>query len=384
MTGAASEVTLGLTEDQLQAGLASGQLRAEFYEYDALGQRTELRQATVDGDFRTLFYYDSKGQLTRELKQVDAEQGYLTVFDYDAFGNKIFENRYSGLLPMALGANQSRSLVYADRIVRFRYDALNRLVAETVPSADGNGHETRYQYDAFGNLTLKTEAAGMQAERRTAYRYDERNQKVAEITALGTDAAAETQYRYDALGRVSAIVDARGVALIQEDSDWALAERARLGIVNTVTTEDGQTISGGAKRSYELTEEDIATLQAAYTSEQTFDAAGRKIAERDPLGHETHSAYDAFGNIIKATDPRGQIGYFFYDANNRLRLQIDPKGYATETRYDAFGQVVSTYQYQHALDLNSGTITEQSDFAELISQLQARVNSGSDTVSDKV
>ncbi|MGI0117810.1 hypothetical protein, partial [Zooshikella sp. RANM57] len=224
ITGAASVVTLGLSEEQLQAGLASGQLRAERYEYDALGQRTVLRQATVDGDFRTLFYYDSKGQLTRELKQVDAEHGYLTVFDYDAFGNKIFENRYSGLLPMALGANQSRSLVYADRIVRFRYDALNRLVAETVPSADGNGHETRYQYDAFGNLTLKTEAAGMQAERRTAYRYDERNQKVAEISALGTEAAAETQYRYDALGRVSAIVDARGVALIQEDSDWALAE----------------------------------------------------------------------------------------------------------------------------------------------------------------
>ncbi|WP_212722937.1 RHS repeat protein, partial [Zooshikella ganghwensis] len=384
ITGAASAVTLGLSEDQRQAGLASGQLRAEFYEYDALGQRTALRQATTEGDFRTLFYYDSKGQLTRELKQVDAEQGYLTVFDYDAFGNKIFENRYSGLLPMALGANQSRSLVYADRIVRFRYDALNRLVAETVPSADGNGHETQYQYDAFGNLTLKTEAAGMQAERRTAYRYDERNQKIAEITALGTEAAAETQYRYDALGRVSAIVDARGVALVQDDSDWALAERARLGIVNTVTTADGQTRPGGAKRAHELTEEDIATLQAAYTSEQTFDAAGRKIAERDPLGHETHTVYDAFGNIIKATDPRGQVGYFFYDANNRLRLQIDPKGYATETRYDAFGQVVSTYQYQQALDLSGGTITEQSDLTALISQLQAPVSGGSGSASDKV
>ncbi|MGI0120478.1 hypothetical protein ACQ96U_27070, partial [Zooshikella sp. RANM57] len=202
--------------------------------------------------------------------------------------------------------------------------------------------------------------------------------------ALGTEAAAETQYRYDALGRVSAIVDARGVALIQEDSDWALAERARLGIVNTVTTEDGQTVPGGAKRSYELTEEDITTLQAAYTSEQTFDAAGRKIAERDPLGHETHTAYDAFGNIIKATDPRGQVGYFFYDANNRLRLQIDPKGYATETRYDAFGQVVSTYQYQQALDLSSGAVTEQSDLTSLISQLQAQVGSGPDSGSDKV
>ncbi|WP_212721695.1 RHS repeat protein, partial [Zooshikella ganghwensis] len=384
ITGAASAVTLGLSEDQLQAGLASGQLRAEFYEYDALGQRTVLRQATAEGDFRTLFYYDSKGQLTRELKQVNAEQGYLTVFDYDAFGNKVFENRYSGLLPMALGANQSRSLVYADRIVRFRYDALNRLVAETVPSADGNGHETQYQYDAFGNLTLKTEAAGMQAERRTAYRYDERNQKIAEITALGTEAAAETQYRYDALGRVSAIIDARGVALVQDDSDWALAERARLGIVNTITTADGQTQPGGAKRAHELTEEDIATLQAAYTSEQTFDAAGRKIAERDPLGHETHTVYDAFGNIIKATDPRGQVGYFFYDANNRLRLQIDPKGYATETRYDAFGQVVSTYQYQQALDLSGGAITEQSDLTALISQLQTQMGSGSGSASDKV
>ncbi|WP_163834534.1 LysM peptidoglycan-binding domain-containing protein [Spartinivicinus ruber] len=372
LTGAASVLKADMTVEEIKTAIQQHKIRVEYYEYDALGQRTAIHRQTETGEWLTLFHYDGKGQLVRELKQVDADNGYLTVFDYDAFGNKVFENRYSGLLPISKGANQSRSLVYADRIVRFRYDGLNRLIAETAPSADGNGHETHYVYDAFGNLTSKIEAAGKQSERHTEYRYDDRNQKIAEIKAAGTEAAAETRYQYDSLGRLTTIIDARGVALISQDSDWALAERAKLGMTHTVQNEAGEDVPGATKRAHELTDDEIRTLLAAYTSTQTFDAAGHKTSETDALGYVTRTEYDAFGNIIKATDPKGAEGYFYYDANNRLRLQIGPSGYATETRYNAFGQVVETLRYQQPLSGSIGSYDENTALNDLLTQLNSQ------------
>ena len=96
----------------------------------------------------------------------------------------------------------------------------------------------------------------------------------------------------------------------------------------------------------------------ASTTTYAYDAAGHLLTETldaAGLNIQTAYAYDAFGNRVKVTDPRGNSAFFYYDALNRLVLQVDPQKYATETTYSRGDQVASVTHYMTAL---TGTIVE--------------------------
>src|SRR5262249_38049440 len=86
-------------------------------------------------------------------------------------------------------------------------------------------------------------------------------------------------------------------------------------------------------------------LRALYTTTQQFDALGHKKITIDALKNQISTEYDAFGNVVKVTDPRGNVGYFYLDRRNRVVMQVDPESYATQTSYDAFGNVKTTVRY---------------------------------------
>src|SRR6202000_2359135 len=60
----------------------------------------------------------------------------------------------------------------------------------------------------------------------------------------------------------------------------------------------------------------------------------------------TQYQYDAFGNVIVTTDPKGIVTYNFYDSLDRLVMTVDGEGYATQTGYNVFGEMTSVTRFR--------------------------------------
>ncbi|WP_211473823.1 LysM peptidoglycan-binding domain-containing protein [Collimonas humicola] len=144
-------------------------------------------------------------------------------------------------------------------------------------------------------------------DRVTSNVYDAAGRLKQQTKAAGTAAAGTVAYGYDAMGNIASITNERGFVTTQE-----------------------------------------------------FDALGRKTSTSVPLNDGlqdqtapqyavTKTQYDAFGNAVKVTDPRGNVGYFYYDQNNRVVLQIDPLGYATQTSYTVSGKPNLVVRYATAV-----------------------------------
>ena len=113
----------------------------------------------------------------------------------------------------------------SERVIQdFRYDRMNRLVAEV----DGNGVETRYRYDGAGNKieTIQLAAAyealsriqiavynGVPVagqERHTLFAYDLDNRLASVTDPMG----GITRYEYNAQGNQTRITDAKGAVTL--------------------------------------------------------------------------------------------------------------------------------------------------------------------------
>ncbi|RZA11008.1 MAG: RHS repeat protein, partial [Proteobacteria bacterium] len=161
----------------------------------------------------------------------------------------------------------------------------------------------------------------------------------------------------DKLGQRTGIIDPRGIELAETDSDWATTTRKGLVAAGKLDSSYLTTTGGPAKGYQSLTDAQKTTLRGLYTTTQVFDAQGRVTQVKDPLGGMTDTAYDAFGNAIKVTDPNRNSGYFYFNQFNQATFQIDPMGYATQTAYDSLGLVTSITKYANKVS-NFALITQ--------------------------
>ena len=72
----------------------------------------------------------------------------------------------------------------------------------------------------------------------------------------------------------------------------------------------------------------------------TYNADGTTAQVMDAAGYIRSFAYDAFGNIITATDAKNQQTTYTYDKNNRILSQTDALGNTTTLSYDKVGNIV--------------------------------------------
>ncbi|NEX63125.1 DUF4214 domain-containing protein [Noviherbaspirillum galbum] len=124
---------------------------------------------TVSAD--TAYSYDKLGQRIAEISMVDrkpgeaAARGYLTTLAYDSRGNLKERIEYASAISFAdrdfngVSGYAFAALVAGgdDRITRYGYDALNRKTSEAQVNANA---VTTYGFDAAGNVTSVTDAAG--------------------------------------------------------------------------------------------------------------------------------------------------------------------------------------------------------------------------------
>lgn len=299
-------------------------------------------EALIDDTATSISRTDANNQVThsvydRDGRLVFALDGlrYLTEYEYDAAGRVLRETRHAGALPQTVVATVAaiRNALplpnaTANRTTHTVYDAAGRLQRAIDPL--GKVTETIYE----GLLTRIIEAAGTSQARETRRYHDRAGRVIEETIAYGVSEAITQRFGYDSLGNQTILIDPRGVELAERSTAWAQAERARLGYA----------IDAAA-----LTDLQRNELRGRYTSTQIFDRAGRKTSETDALGNTTSTIYDALGNIVKVTDPRGAIGYFYNGANGKVRFHVDPMGYVTEYRYDAYDQITDEIRYARAL-----------------------------------
>lgn len=341
-----------------------GNLQATTRYATAIAAGAEPASVTPNAalDRKDSYAYDKAGRVT---SHTDA-MGYTESYTYDGLGHK---KTYT---------NQKNS------VWTYEYDAAGRMTREvspqvavtTVLGGDGGpltqgdvadmATETRYTYDALGNLLSRTEAAGRAEQRRTDYEYDARGNQIKvtypavgvysePVSALGTNglsAAASraeaprtlsTRTYYDAFGQAVANVDVAG-SLSFKAYDLAgkvVYEVDALGYVTgykrnafgdveevlrfAVATNLAQVPSAGQAPS-------VAAIAAAVGAAGVDHSADRLLTTR----------FDALGRAIEVKEP---VAYSYDSSRATLTVPGTYEaavGKTTTNTYNAFGEVVLT------------------------------------------
>ncbi|MEO7688804.1 MAG: LysM peptidoglycan-binding domain-containing protein [Sphingomonas sp.] len=315
-------------------GNVTKQVRA-FKPYTTAGDPSDATMAswiTANPDARdriTRAIYDQKGQLRFD---VDAEN-YVTQYTYNEGGSVRFITRYGDRFDGTGGhiafadattlaqaiTNVAATQVVPAAITEYRYDTAGRLV-ETV---DPTNVHTVLTLNQLGQATQTVVAPGTTDETITKQSYDALGRVTSTTRAFGQAEVTTTSYRYDALSRVTDTLDGNGNAAIS-------------ALVGTPT------------------QAQIDAVWTAYATHYTYDANGNVLTTSVALDSGvanavTTNTYDAFGNLVSVTDPRLNVGYFYYNTLNQLTLQVDPEGYATGTTYTFAGETESVTRYATAL-----------------------------------
>ena len=314
--------------------------------YNAFGEQVESAQLKnpQTGLWLTTHYdYDRRGQ---QVAILDALH-YRTTLGYDAWGNLIERVEFA-----QAAQDGSASSSPDDRIIRYTFNAANRKTSETrvnveysdsaAPTVTVRGDlVTRYGYDAVGNLTRVTDAAG--ASTFTWYDALGRTTAVAAPAHASTPNGAAliplTEFQRDAFGNVFVQVD-RALGALQADeagyTPAASSDDDHLTVMqydshgHLVQSTDAMGVS--QYRSYDAHGQLAKTWQEVATDEAGHRATLWQVWRRDALGREVDwresqnigdavahgSAYNAFGEVVAKGIDGGWQEFFDYDQAGRL------------------------------------------------------------------
>lgn len=261
---------------------------------------------------RTDFTYDADANLLSETVDMGSGGRLTTRYTYKTFATRPIKNRVE--------TKTDRN----GHVTRYDYDARGNLVGVTdaeggrtehtyaangdrVQMRDPNANVTRFTYDAYGNLETTTNAL---AGKTTA------NWNVRGLPTAVTDPLNRTtQFEYDTLNRMTRKLDASGNT------------EPKRGIRRFTYDAIGN----------KLTETDEENRTTAWT----YDKENRVKSITDSLGRVKELTYDLAGNKTRETDWRGSATTYGYDPANRLTKRIEPLGKETTFTYDAVGNVLT-------------------------------------------
>ena len=394
------------------------------YFFDDNGNVIKVMSPAVNGQrMSNAFAYDADGNLIHTTDGL----GRTVTYGYDRHGNQILQRDAAGnTITRQFNAAQQliaeTAYVIADPDGAGEAKAAQPITQRYVYSTDGKerllyaltaeGRVTEHSYDAFGQLTqtrsfirsryntasLAFDAVPSQAEMASwvdqladksdaqviQYDYDFRGQlrakttfSKADVVGNGSGTVSTAHYVYDQYGRLIQVVDPRGVATTEDQTDY-ITHYTYDGLNRLVSTVD-------AKGNTSLTTYDTANRRmvmqsaAGLITTSVFDRSGRLISftQADRTGQQagtTQYLYDEAGNLRATQDPTGARDYQFYDHAKRVIAKVNSTGAVTELVYDQAGQLISEIQYATRVNtqnwLQNGVVTTR-DFAAIRPQAHA-------------
>jgi len=323
--------------------------QATLYAYDDRGLLA--KETTALGERR--YFYDDAGRLTRQEASSRNSVTYRNDWNYSDTQRAVTVTAggtYSETLYLNAWGEATRRVDGEGNETKYEYDKAGKLVK----TIDGYGKATSYAYNELGKVA-KVTFADSTAE---AYEYDHMGNLTEIRDALGASWAGEydqagrlaketgrpgidKEYKYDAIGR---IVEVKSGGEIAERYSYSNRGREALftdgagnGFAqykNAFGELAGETNRLGDSQSYQYDAEGRPASLNTYSGKQTRveyrDSEGITITTY-PDGRQSVIERDMLGNIVRATNETGTIRYK-YDAGGKLVEQND-EGAGEITRY---------------------------------------------------
>jgi RHS repeat-associated protein len=327
---------------------ATRQHRLRSYRYDAMGL---LTSTTTGGVLTTRILYDAAGRPTHRI----LPDGSQIVLAHDSEGRKQSELRYAGAAAGDLRNRIDFQYDAAGRLAqvgdslgvlrRNSYDDMGRLTA----SSNAIDIATRYDYDEHGLLAGRTDADGTGDAAQIRLRHD-----ILQQTTSVTDAnGVVTERRYDDFGRKVMEANAdRGVSLYRHDAAGRMVARIdQTGSTARYTYDHANRLVAlgvdtqpalthyryqGTRLAAVLVTRDGKPENALEQTQFTYDALGQITEERRWLARV--DAGQAQGATLRTVALKPAAGLNFvtrnsYDAAGRMIAQVLPDGHTLSYRY---------------------------------------------------
>ena len=299
-----------------------------------------------DGNVLHTYEYNGHGQITRE---VDGE-GKETLYTYNGLGWKIREQIK---VKSAAGADGSME---TDSSMKENAQSLYRVIS--------------YSYDAQGNKV--EEAYGQQEVEKDGepeswhsihFSYDRNNH----LTLVQDDFGAQMRYDYDCLGNVTLeerVIEETVRSIVHYEynkNGWRIQKTEEI-------QGNGPVQSAVTKYTYDANGNLIKiTTPKGFVIRREYDADDRLTEERvtdrkSGIDRRVQYAYDEAGNVVKRTllgaDGECLETGFRYDLKDRLTRRTNPSGAVMRYLYDRndkLSKAISPYAYESESDDGAGT-----------------------------
>lgn len=328
---AQSSASFGYSAEGKLLGVTS-QRDSISLQWDALGRNSGK---LINGD-SYLFGYNGQGFLS----SYSDPKGLNTQYSYNGFGFLTSltspDTGFTSFTTNLNGAPTQKAT--SGSVTNITYDAEDRISSKTVShptlgsltyaysyagpgsgfatgnltSISANGLSLSFEYDAFSQITKKTQSVSGSASLVTQYSYSSPNT----LSAIGYHSGRVATYSRNTAGQVTAIsVDGNTIVSNIKYSPYGVAG---------YTFANGNTVN----RAFDLQGRITSVTLATGTRSYSYDARDNLTSISDTvLGNATYS-YDYQNRLISANTALGQWGYS-YDANgSRTQFNINGSGYA--------------------------------------------------------
>jgi RHS repeat-associated protein len=304
------------------------------FTYDARGNVIQI--VYPNGTFaRTVYDDDAKPILMTDPNQITG-----TFNQYDALGRMTNVVRLANVSINLISDPTNTSLstsVIGSLGIGLATNATVYMANGWVQSRTGaDGKITSYDYWPDGQIKTVTDPLN----HTTFYQYD-----AAGHQQFITDALNHTnRFTYDPVGRLIKTLYANNTFTTNVFDN--LGQRIGIKDQASLLTQFGYDVSGRLTNVIKPSVIDTNGHPVNPTWSYRYDQYERLTATIDPNSRATTNLYDALGRQISQRLPMGQTNYAVYNSKGQLWKQYDFKNQRSEFVYDRFGRVKARFLFQ--------------------------------------
>ena len=329
----------------------------------------------------TTYGYDDRGNVLYSTVNSGTSMALKTTSTYDVYGNVLSSvTTGNGVKPITKFNDYDLSGRFviksftnpASTVNTFTYDLWGNVLTESDATEPSNILTTRYTYDGWGRRLTAEQADGTQTtyetgwgftDNKTYYTmesttgkpsvtmwYDKGGYEVLQESFGAKGMPVSKATIYNDKGQVSRVENKTGKLTVTQNLTYD--ERGR--VVTDV-------LSSGKSVSYSYGNRSVTTTIAGRSYTKTTDAWGNVVKSTDPVseveyryssigkpsrvttqGSTVTMTYDAAGNQLSLSDPDAGTSHYTYAADGTLLTQTDGRGIKTINSYDELGRLAST------------------------------------------